>query len=68
MAETLPSLAKAIGSSRSFLTVDALRDYLVCEAQQAAETQRAIEEANQGAFATDKEVEATFRKWGADAR
>ncbi|WP_439899597.1 CopG family ribbon-helix-helix protein [Pseudomonas gingeri] len=67
MTETLSSLAKAIGCSKSFLTADTLRDDLACEAQQVAETQLAMEEADKGDFATDEEVEATFRKWGADA-
>ncbi|BBP75685.1 MULTISPECIES: CopG family ribbon-helix-helix protein [Pseudomonas] len=68
MAETLANLAKATGRSKSFLAIDALRDYLAREAWQIAEIQRAIEEADAGDFATDEEVEATFRKWGADAR
>jgi len=68
MTDTLASLAKATGRSKSFLVIDALRDYLVREAWQIAEIQRAVEEADAGDFATDEEVEATFRKWGADAR
>ncbi|NWD46862.1 CopG family ribbon-helix-helix protein [Pseudomonas gingeri] len=68
MAETLANLAKATGRSKSFLAIDALRDYLAREAWQIAEIQRAIEEADAGDFATDEEVEASFRKWGADAR
>ncbi len=68
MADTLASLAKATGRSKSFLAIDALRDYLAREAWQITEIQRAIEEADAGDFATDEEVEATFRKWGADAR
>jgi len=68
MADTLASLAKATGRSKSFLAIDALRDYLAREAWQIAEIQRALEEADAGDFATDEEVEATFRKWGADAR
>ncbi len=68
MADTLASLAKATGRSKSFLAIDALRDYLAREAWQIAEIQRAIEEADAGDFATDEEVEVTFRKWGADAR
>ena len=31
MAETLATLAKATGRSKSFLAIDALRDYLVRE-------------------------------------
>lgn len=63
MAESLASLAKATGRSKSYLAIDALRDYLAREAWQIAETQRALEEADAGDFASDDEVEAVFRKW-----
>ena len=63
MAETLASLAKATGRSKSYLAIDALRDYLAREAWQIAETQRALDEADAGDVASDDEVEAVFRKW-----
>jgi len=46
MADTLAHLAKATGRSKSFLAIDALRDYLAREAWQIAEIQKAIEEAD----------------------
>lgn len=63
MADTLVNLAKATGRSKSFLAVDALRDYLAREAWQIAEIEQALEEADAGDFATDEEVTATLNKW-----
>lgn len=63
MAATLASLAKSTGRSKSFLAVDALRDYLAREAWQIAEIQQALEEADAGDFATEEEVTATLNKW-----
>ncbi|MBV6751952.1 ribbon-helix-helix protein, CopG family [Pseudomonas chlororaphis] len=68
MADTLANQAKATGRSKSAIAIDALCDYLAREAWQIAEIQRAVEEVHASDFATDEEVEATFRKWGADAR
>ncbi|MDD1964516.1 ribbon-helix-helix protein, CopG family [Pseudomonas putida] len=67
LAETLASLAKATGRSKSFLAIDALREYLSREAWQIAEIQKAVAEADAGDFATDEEVDAVLRKWSNDA-
>lgn len=66
MAETLANLAKATGRSKSFLAIDALRDYLAREAWQIAELQQALEEADAGDFATEEEVASTLNKWSAN--
>jgi len=68
LAQTLASLAKATGRSKSFLAIDALREYLDREAWQIAEIQKAVAEADAGDFATDEEVDAVMRKWSTDAR
>ncbi|WP_397449579.1 CopG family ribbon-helix-helix protein [Pseudomonas sp. NA-150] len=68
MADTLARLAKATGRSKSFLAINALRDYLAREAWQIAEIQQAIEEADAGDFATADEVSATLTKWTGNAR
>ena len=68
MADTLASLAKATGRSKSFLAINALRDYLAREAWQIAEIQKALEEADAGDFATENEVSATLTKWADIAR
>lgn len=67
MAETLATLARATGRSKSFLAVDALREYLAREAWQISEIQNAIAEADAGDFATEDEVSAVMRKWSNDA-
>ncbi|MEU2182703.1 CopG family ribbon-helix-helix protein [Streptomyces thermolilacinus] len=66
MAETLATLAKATGRSKSFLAIDALRDYLVREAWQISEIQQALGEADAGDFATEEEVASTLNKWSAN--
>lgn len=67
MADTLAHLAKATGRSKSFLALDALREYLTREAWQIAEIQRAIEEADAGEFASQKDVKAVMDKWSGNA-
>lgn len=68
MADTLANLAKATGRSKSFLAIDALREYLSREAWQIAEIQRAVEEADAGEFASVDEVKAVMEKWTNNAR
>lgn len=67
IADTLTSLAKATGRSKSFLAVDALREYLAREAWQIEDIQRALNEADAGDFASDEEVTALARKWANNA-
>ena len=64
---TLSQLAKATGRSKSFLALDALREYLAREAWQIGELQKAIAEADAGDFATDEEVRSVMEKWGGNA-
>lgn len=67
MADTLASLAKATGRTKSFLAVSALQEYLTREAWQIADLQCAVEEADAGDFAADGEVKAVMDKWKANA-
>ncbi|AZC23137.1 MULTISPECIES: ribbon-helix-helix protein, CopG family [Pseudomonas] len=67
MAETLALLAKATGRSKSFLAVDALREYLAREAWQIEEIQKALGEADAGDFASAEEVAAITGKWTGNA-
>lgn len=67
LADTLSNLARATGRSKSYLAIDALRDYLAREAWQIAEIQKAVEEADAGDFASPEELKATFDKWATDA-
>ena len=64
LAETLASLAKATGRTKSYLAVDALREYVEREAWQIAKIQKAVKEADAGDFASDEEVAALrAKKW-----
>ncbi|MGV8886735.1 MAG: CopG family ribbon-helix-helix protein [Pseudomonas sp.] len=68
IADSLANLSKATGRSKSFLAVDALREYLAREAWQIEEIQKALIEADAGDFATPEEVDAIADKWAANAR
>lgn len=67
LSDTLASLARATGRSKSYLALDALREYLAREAWQIGEIQQAIAEAEAGDFASPEEVSATLSKWGVNA-
>jgi predicted transcriptional regulator len=68
IADTLANLAKATGRSKSYLAVDALREYLAREAWQIEEIQKALNEADAGDFASADDVRAIANKWNANAR
>lgn len=68
ISDTLDTLAKATGRSKSFLAIAALREYLAREAGQIAEIQRALEEADACDFASEAEVSAVMEKWTGNAR
>lgn len=68
LSDTLANLAKATGRSKSFLVIDALKEYLSREAWQIAELQRAVQEADAGDFASEDEVKAVMDKWTNNAR
>ena len=67
IAVTLSKLSKATGRSKSFLAVEALREYLARGAWQIEEIQKALKEADAGDFATPEEVSAIADKWTANA-
>ena len=67
LKERLDQLAEATRRSKSFLAVEALRDFLDLNEWQIQEIQDATKEAEQGDFASDKAVEKTMRKWGVNA-
>jgi predicted transcriptional regulator len=64
IAEKLDLLAKATARSRSFLVAEAIETYVKDQAWQIKAIQAGIEEADNGKFATDKEVTKTFKNWG----
>ena len=61
----IEALAKATARSKSFLTIDALTNYVQSESWQISDIQEGIMEADAGEFATDKQVKAVFAKYGA---
>ncbi|AZC35817.1 CopG family ribbon-helix-helix protein [Pseudomonas chlororaphis] len=68
VADALAHLAKATGRSKSFLAVDALREYLAREAWQIDEIQKALTEAEAGDFASAEELDGVLNKWTGNAR
>jgi RHH-type rel operon transcriptional repressor/antitoxin RelB len=61
----LEALAKATTRTKSFLTIQALESYLETESWQIQDIQQGIREADASEFASMKEVNAVFQKYGA---
>lgn len=64
LKQRLDQLAEATHRSKSFLAAEALRDYIELNEWQIQEIKDALKEADNGKFASDKEVNKTFAKWG----
>lgn len=62
--DQLAQLAKSTGRTKSWLTNQAIQDYLARELWQINEINQAIKEADAGEFASTKDVVNTFSKWG----
>ncbi len=60
-------LAKALSRSRSWVINQAIDRYLDYEEWFIKEVNNGLAEVERGEIATDKDVLAKFRKWGADA-
>ncbi|MCL6704371.1 CopG family transcriptional regulator [Pseudomonas sp. T1.Ur] len=68
LSNSLADLAKTSGQSVSYLAMDVLRDYIEHERTLTAQIELAIEEANQGKFASDDQVAAIrARRWSNNA-
>jgi len=63
LTNQLDQLATATGRTKSFLAGQAIRDFIDRESWQIAEITQAINEANNGDFASDDEVNAISAKW-----
>ena len=63
--EQLETLAKSTARTKSFVTVEALSNYLEAQSWQIKEIEAGIAEADKGDFATDAQVNAVFAKYGA---
>ena len=61
----IEELAKATARTKSFLTIDALTQYVERESWQIRDIHEGLKEADAGEFATDDQVKAVFAKYGA---
>ncbi len=61
----LEDLSKATARTKSFLAIDALTNYVQRESWQVSDIRLGLDEADAGDFASSKEVEAVFAKYGA---
>jgi len=64
LASQLEALTKATGRTKSFLTTEALREYLQVQAWQVQDIKDGLAEADRGEFATEEEVAQFFAKYG----
>ena len=67
LKQRLDRLAEATQRSKSFLAAAALRDFIELNEWQIQEITEAIKEADNGEFASDKEVNKVFAKWAGNA-
>ncbi len=68
LSNSLADLAKTNGQTVSYLVIDVLRDYIEYEKTLTAQIELAVEEADQGKFATDAQVAAMrARRWSRNA-
>ena len=61
--DRLDHLAAATHRSKSFLAAEAIRAYIENNEWQVGEIQAALQEADAGDFASDKDVASLTRKW-----
>ncbi len=60
----LDKLSAATHRSKSFLAAEAVREFVEANEWQIEEVKKALNEADAGDFAGDREVQAVFNKWG----
>jgi RHH-type transcriptional regulator, rel operon repressor / antitoxin RelB len=63
LRKKLDRLAEATQRSRAFLAAEAVREYVALNEWQIEEIKKGLREAEQGDFATDKEVQQSLKKW-----
>jgi predicted transcriptional regulator len=66
--DALDSVAASMDRDRSYVLNEAVAAYLEVQQWHLADTQKAVEEAEAGDFATEREVERAFAKYKRDAR
>ena len=67
LKQQLDQLAKATSRSKSFLAVEALRDFVDNNQWQIQEITDALKEADDRDFASEAEVNKVFSKWSVNA-
>jgi len=67
LKDRLDQLSEATHRSKSFLAAEAIKEFVELNEWQVQEIKAAIKEADDGDFATDKEVKSTLGKWGVNA-
>jgi RHH-type transcriptional regulator, rel operon repressor / antitoxin RelB len=63
--DKLEKLAESTHRSRSFLAAEAIKAYVESNEWQIAEIHQALQEADEGDFASEAEVNALQKKWNA---
>jgi RHH-type rel operon transcriptional repressor/antitoxin RelB len=63
--DQLEDLAKSTARTKSFVTVEALSNYLAAQSWQVKEIKAGLADADLGDFATDDQVNAVFAKYRA---
>ena len=66
LKQRLEKLSQSTYRSKSFLAAEAIREFVELNEWQVAELTQSIKEADEGDFATDKEVSEVMNRWGAD--
>jgi len=64
LAKKLDKLAKATNRSKSFLAAEAIEKYIDEQSWQIEAIKKGVKEADEGNFASDKEVQQFFKKFG----
>ncbi|HLZ41749.1 MAG TPA: ribbon-helix-helix protein, CopG family [Candidatus Sulfotelmatobacter sp.] len=64
----LDRLSRATSRSRSFVAAEAIREYVALNQWQIEETTKALSEADDGDFASERDVDRTLTKWTRRAR
>ena len=65
--QKLTQLAESTGRTKSWITNQAIQDYLERELWQINEIKEALSEADAGHFASADDVKSAFSKWGVNA-
>ena len=67
LKKKLERLAKSTHRTKSFLAAEAIREYVAINEWQIQEIKKAIQEADEGDFASDQEVQKVMDKWTKNA-